>query len=153
MSKAIPLPHAENYRYPKINQAAMFLCIMYHYYNGYVCTPIGMFMAYVLHISCKDTNTIKYVCISPQKVEHVGCPKSKSIGQDALRVCWIPTASQVPHLSKAIPPTHALHGRNLSSLSVPTEIVPLWNDDLLVSLFHLEFGKLYIYKCCVYAVL
>lgn len=104
----------------------------------------------------KDTNTIQYVCISPQKVEHVGCAKSKSIGQDALRVCWIPTASQVPHLSKAIPPTHALHGRNLSSLSVPMEIVPLWNDDLLVSLFHLEFGKLYIYinaacmLCCSY---
>lgn len=97
----------------------------------------------------KDTNTIKYVCISPQKVEHVGRAKSKSIGQDALRVCWIPTASQVPHLSKAIPPTHALHGRNLSPLSVPMKIVPLWNDDLLVSLFHLEFGKLYINAACM----
>ena len=52
VSKAIHSHMPKNYRYPKINQAAMFLCIMYHYYNGYVCTPIyyvyGLCSSYLL---------------------------------------------------------------------------------------------------------
>lgn len=58
VSKAIPLPHAE--KLPVSQNQSSRHAFMYYVnvsgiiiYNGNASPPIGMFMVYVLHISCK----------------------------------------------------------------------------------------------------